>query len=152
MGRYSNLRDQGERIHNLSEIVPEGSSEVNPGTLKQVQRRLRPDEIDDLVRQYQAGVNVQELAVSFGIHRDTVSETLTRQGVARRKRGIPSETLDEVIGDYRAGLSLASIGARLSVDPGTVASALRRAGVELRRRRGWDLLGHVVRGPAGGPY
>jgi len=89
------------------------------------------------VRRYRAGAKVSELATQFGVHRDTVSETLNRRGVARRHGGLAPELLSEVIVLYRSGSSLASIGAEVSVDPGTVALALRKAGIPLRPRRGW---------------
>jgi hypothetical protein len=136
-GRYSNLRDQDKCIQELLAIVPQGSSEANFRTPRQVQRRLNSDEVDELVTQYQAGVKVRELAAIFGIHRDTVSEILDRQGVTRRQRGIPPELVDQVIASYQSGSSLATIGAKLLVDPGTVALALRNAGLSLRPRRGW---------------
>jgi Mn-dependent DtxR family transcriptional regulator len=104
---------------------------------RQVQHRLSADEVDDLVRQYQADAKVGELADRFGIHRDTVSEILNRHSVARRHRGIPPELLGELIASYRSGSSLATIGEELSVDPGTVALALRKSGITLRPRRGW---------------
>lgn len=72
-----------------------------------------------------------QLATLLGIHRDTVSEILDRQGIARRHRGIPPELVGEVIASYRSGSSLATIGAEMSVDPGTVALSLRKAGVPL---------------------
>ena len=78
LGRYSNLCDQGERIQELLKIVPGERSGVNLRTRKQVQHRLRPEEIDELVRQYQAGAKVADLATDFHIHRDTVSVILNR--------------------------------------------------------------------------
>jgi hypothetical protein len=139
LGRYSNHADQGQRIQDLLEMVPEGSSETGSRTIKQVQHRLRPDEADELVRRYQTGAKVCELAVGFGIHRDTVSEILDRHDIPRRQRGIRPELVGEVVGCYQSGASLAKIGAQLCVDPGTVAMALRRAGVSLRPRPGWRL-------------
>jgi hypothetical protein len=137
LGRYSNLRDQGERIQNLLGMVPGGSSETGFRTARQVQRRLNIDEVDDLVGRYRAGAKVGELAANFGVHRDTVSEILDRRGVARRQKGLAPKLLSELIALYRSGSSLATIGAKMSVDPGTVALALRKAGTPLRPRRGW---------------
>jgi hypothetical protein len=51
-GRYSNLCDQGERIQDLLENVPEGVADVNPRTPKQVQRRLKPGEVGELASGY----------------------------------------------------------------------------------------------------
>lgn len=123
LGRYSNLHDQGERVQTLLQIVPEGTSEVNSRTPRQLQRRLGPAEKGQLISQHQAGETVKELAVRHILH---------------RPKGVPPERIDEVIADYEGGMSLAVIGDRLSVDAATVALALRKAGIELRPRRGWS--------------
>jgi DNA-directed RNA polymerase specialized sigma24 family protein len=138
LGRYSNLRDQGERVQAVLQIVQEVTPEVNPRTPRQVQRRLRPDELTELIASYQAGEEVKELALRHNIHRKTVSNILSRHGVDRRSKGIPPEQIDEVVADYGHGLSLVTIGDKWSVDPATVALALRKAGIELRPRRGWS--------------
>ncbi len=148
LGRYSNLRDQDERIQNLLGMIPGGSSETGLRTPRQVQHRLNIDEVDDLVRRYRAGAKVGELAANFGVHRDTVSEILDRQGIARRQKGVAPELLSELIALYRSGSSLATIGAKMSVDPGTVALALRKAGVSLRPRRGWPASNSAMRRPS----
>ncbi len=148
LGRYSNLRDQDERIQNLLKIVPEGSPEVNLRTSRQVQHRLQTHEVDDLVSRYRAGAKVGELAANFGVHRDTVSEILDRQGIARRQKGLAPELLGEVIALYRSGSSLATIGAKMSVDAGTVALALRKAGTPLRPRRGGPASNSSMRRPS----
>ncbi|HUD05483.1 MAG TPA: recombinase zinc beta ribbon domain-containing protein [Candidatus Saccharimonadales bacterium] len=137
LGRYSNLRDQGERVQTLLQIVPEGTPEVNLRTPRQVQRRLSPDQTTKLIASYEAGETVKELARRHNLHRETVSKILTRHDITRRPKGIPTERIAEVIADYESGLSLATIGGKLSVEPATVTLALRRAGIELRPRRGW---------------
>jgi hypothetical protein len=137
LGRYSNLCDQGERICALLEMSPEGPVGAKVRTPKQAQHRLSSVETDSLVADYRAGVTVLRLADRYQIHRDTVSEILDRNDIARRPRGIPPELLKEVIETDTLGSSLAAIGKRLSVDPTTVGNALRAAGVSLRPRRGW---------------
>jgi hypothetical protein len=132
LGRYSNLRDQGERLQNLLQIVPEGTPEVNLRTPRQVQRRLSLDETTKLIARYKAGETVKELALCHGLHRETVSKILTRHGIARRPKGIGPIRLAEVFSAYESGSSLAAIGKALDVDPGTVALALRKANVPLR--------------------
>ena len=52
-------------------------------TVKQRQRRLQPDEIDQLVAAYQAGASTYGLADQFGITRHTVAAHLNRRGVER---------------------------------------------------------------------
>ncbi len=82
--RYSNLSDQGERLRDLLEIVPNGSPEVNFRTPKRVIHRLEPPEIERLREEYLSGSAIQELADRFGVHRSTVTVLLNRAGVVRR--------------------------------------------------------------------
>jgi hypothetical protein len=99
----------------------DGPHRPTPGrsrTPRQVQHRLRSDEVEELLNRYRAGAKVGELATIFGIHRYTVSDILDRQGVARRPRGIPPECVRDVITSYWSGASLATIGAEMSVEPG----------------------------------
>ena len=51
-------------------MAQKGAAEVIPRTPKQVQRRLKPDEVSELVSAYRAGEKVSELAARFGIHLD----------------------------------------------------------------------------------
>jgi hypothetical protein len=123
LGRYSNLSHQGELLQCLVEMVPEGSPEPTLQTPRQVQRRLRPAEVDELVSAYQAGSSVYELAKRHRIDRKTVSIILERQGVPRRYRLIEGEQLAEAIKAYESGDSLATIGSRMGVSPYTVRRA-----------------------------
>jgi hypothetical protein len=137
IGTYSNHSDQEERVRNLLQMVPLGHPEVNPQTRKQVQRRLRGREIDELVRNYQKGLGVYELATRYKIHRETVSLILRRQGIPRRYRLIQGEQLDQAVAAYEAGRSLAAIGAAIGVSPTTIRKALISVGTTIRPRRGW---------------
>ena len=57
-------------------------------TRKQIQRRLRQTEVQELISSYLAGDIVYELAETFRIHRQTVSAILERGGVSRRHRSM----------------------------------------------------------------
>ena len=138
LGRYSNLSDQGELLERLLEIAPEGSPTATLQTARQVQRRLRSREVDELVAGYQAGLTVYELAERHRVDRKTVSIILERQGVPRRYRLIEGEQLAEAIKAYESGSSLATIGAHMGVSPYTIRRALLGAGVTIRTRPGWD--------------
>lgn len=50
----------------------------------QVQHRLKPEEIDELVYAYQAGELIEDLAARFSIHRTTVIEHVKRNGLKLR--------------------------------------------------------------------
>jgi hypothetical protein len=78
--------------------------------LKQVQRRLRADELDELAEAYLAGVSLSELSDRFRKNRKTISTGLERRGVARRYRLIEGERLQQVVQGYQDGRSVASIG------------------------------------------
>jgi hypothetical protein len=86
MGRYLNPSDQGERLHDLLQIVPSRPKTVNARTKKAVHRRLRPEQVEELVIGYKTGSTVYQLAEQFRINRQTVSKLLEREGVPRRGR------------------------------------------------------------------
>ncbi|NYH50679.1 DNA invertase Pin-like site-specific DNA recombinase [Nocardiopsis arvandica] len=99
-----------------------------PGTAK----RLKPQEIDELIAAYQAGTNVYKLGKRFGINRQTVSAVLKRHDVEIRKRGLSREEIDEAVQLYGQGWSLTRIGKRFGVDSRTVRSRLLEQGVRSR--------------------
>ena len=103
---------------------------------RQQQRRLEPDEQEDLVRRYQAGDLMTELAERFGIHRRTVSAILKRHGVPTRASGLSPGQIQRAVLMYAQGQSLAKIGKTLGVDAGTVHSRLREQGVKMRDTQG----------------
>jgi DNA-binding CsgD family transcriptional regulator len=55
--------------------------------VRQVQRRLTPKEIEQLLTEYRAGDSMQELARKLRLHRTTVTEHLRRSSIAVRHRG-----------------------------------------------------------------
>jgi DNA invertase Pin-like site-specific DNA recombinase len=80
LGYYSNLVDWAEKLDRLPELTGQRQEPILHGVV----RRLKPDEIDALVRAYEGGATVYELATRFKIHRTTVSEHLHHQGVKMR--------------------------------------------------------------------
>lgn len=85
MGRYSNRTNWTVRLNDLPGMRRDPSSVPFPP--RNVVHHLRVDEVDDLVRLYQEGATVYQLADRFGIHRGTVSRHLHRAGVAMRRQG-----------------------------------------------------------------
>jgi transposase-like protein len=118
-------------------MAPSGPSKPISRTIKQIQRRLRGPEIDELVAGYQGGATVYELAEQFGVHRSTVSDVLERQGVARRFGPLSPAQVATASSLYEGGLSLAKVGQQLGCHATTVREALTKAGVEIRPRNGW---------------
>ena len=150
IGRYSNPYEQGERLRDLTEMVPKGSPEASASPRKQVHRRLRPAEIEKLVAGYRAGATLCELADRFRLHRATVSSLLERQpilwrtlraGVAHPAPGDRAEVIGEEHDDGRppATAEFAGHGWSLSSHYGAFGSSrqmwLTKIGHQRRRRR-----------------
>ena len=102
-------------------IAPDGS--------RQVQRRLPPETIEELVAGYLAGATALVLAAKHSIHRTTVLALLERHRVSRRGRVLTPDHIERAVTLYVSGLSCASIGGELQVNPETVRQALLKAGV-----------------------
>jgi transposase-like protein len=101
----------------------------------QAQRRLSPNQVDDLVAMYTSGSSVPIVAESFGINRETVLIHLERRGVARRAkvRKLSDEDVKVAAKLYGAGDSMASLTTRFGVDAKTLLRELRAAGVPIRK-------------------
>jgi len=99
---------------------------------RQVQRRLPPEEIEELVASYLAGVTAIARADKYSIHRTTVLALLERHQVSRRGRVLTPDHIEQAVSLYASGGSCASIGKELQVNPETIRQALLKAGVAMR--------------------
>ena len=106
---------------------------VPPDGSRQVQRRLPPEEVEDLIAAYFAGATALALAGKHSIHRTTVLALLERHQVSRRGRVLTPDHIERAVSSYASGRSCASIGKELQVNPETVRQALLKAGVAMRR-------------------
>lgn len=86
MEHLSNQTNWAERLNDLIGMRAEPTLERS--SPRRVAPRLREDEVGELVRGYQEGSSVYELADRFAIHRGTMSRYLHRVGVAIRGRGL----------------------------------------------------------------
>jgi hypothetical protein len=84
LGRYSNRTNWTELPERLLQTCQSGRPEApaRRGTV----RRLSPEQIAELVDEYNSGVIINDLAKHFKIHRTTVSLHLLRQGVRDCRR------------------------------------------------------------------
>ena len=137
LGRYSNLSDQGERLRQILEVVPEGPPQVNVRPHKRFQHRLAPEEIGQLKRAYGAGATLRDLARDFRIHRGTAAELLERSGNRRRGKGPSDDQMSEAIRMYEHGHSTASIGQKFGFAADTIRNRLAKAGVQMRGPHDW---------------
>ena len=112
------------------------SNPIAPGPLRQIQRRLKPDEIDQLLSAYLAGDLVADIAARFGVSRTTVHDHVGHRGLRRRRDGWTDQQLRAASGLYAQGASLVAVGHRFGVDASTVRNRFRRSGIPIRPRRG----------------
>ena len=116
----------------LSSRTPAGRPTATARPERQPQNRLTVVEVARLTAAYQEGAGVYELAIDFGINRNTVSSILRNNGAELRRRGLSAEDTAEAAVLYQAGWSLARIGDRFGYSAETIRQALHRFGVRRR--------------------
>lgn len=106
--------------------------------IRQVQVRLKPEQIEELVEAYRAGASLPELSARFGLNEHTAAEHLERHGIERRatRAKLSPEDIEKAAELYRSGLSWVAIAEQFDVDPKTIGTWLKRAGVPMRPRKG----------------
>jgi len=80
-GHYSNRSQQLIHLQRLANLTPDNHSPTESPAPKRHQRHLKGQEIQQPARAYQEGGTVNELAKRNGIHRQTVSALLEREGL-----------------------------------------------------------------------
>lgn len=86
--------------------------------------QLKTNQAEAMAADYQTGMRVKELAVKYGISRETVIKHLRRQAVTPRSVGLDEQQIKEVVRLYEQGDSLATIGKRMGATAHTVRSRL----------------------------
>lgn len=100
---------------------------------RQVQTRLTPERVAQLVADYEAGTDMNALARTYSIHRQSVRAHLAKADVEVRRDGLTEPQIDEAVRLYLAGSSLAKLGEQFGCDHTTVRRALKRHGLSLRK-------------------
>jgi transposase-like protein len=99
---------------------------------RQHQRRLSPEQIEQLVAAYQAGEDMKTLAARWQLHRTTVAGHLVKAGIELRRQGLPDNRLRDAAQLYSEGWSCARLAERFDCNAETVRQRLKAAGVQLR--------------------
>jgi hypothetical protein len=134
LGRYSHLSEQGERLDELLEMVPEGSPEAFPQPPKRILHRLNSRQIEELVAGYAAGTKISDLADRFHVDHSTVQKYARGHGLPRRLIRLDANRVEHVIDLYSEGRSVESVAEYMEVAPTSVRRALVKAGVPIRKR------------------
>lgn len=99
--------------------------------------QLREDEIDQLVARFKETGKVKDVAVEFGISRQTAAKHIKQRGLLTVNRMNEQQIL-EAAERYLDGASARKIGLALDFDTQTVLRGLRSVGVPIRPRVGWE--------------
>jgi len=111
----------------LTTVVP-----PTPRRITKRARQLTGAERALLVKRYDAGATVYDLAREFTISRSTASRQLKTAGVVLRNGPLSSDEIARATELYATGLSTAAVGQQLGRDAGTVWRALKAADLPLR--------------------
>ncbi|MFC4081794.1 helix-turn-helix domain containing protein [Amycolatopsis samaneae] len=115
---------------------PSGPTRSSPERRKSGRaRQLTDRQIGELIKDYEGGATIYDLAERFKINRKTVSNLLHRAGVQIRGR-LTKEQVDEAVQLYATGWSLARIGQRFSTTADTVRARLLERDVQMRDTQG----------------
>ncbi|WP_201517020.1 hypothetical protein [Gulosibacter hominis] len=82
--------------------------------------------MNQLVDDYLGGATVTELAVTYEVHRATVSRHLTDNGVVRRSAGLHGWVAAEAVRLFRQGESLRGISRSIGASRDSVRKTLER--------------------------
>ena len=140
----SNLNSPFVKFIKLYEDLPldredPASSQISAITPRdyRMNRRLAPDELDQVLELYRLGKSTYKLARQFGTDRHTIARHLRQGGVELRPRQkLTPEQTEQAKQLYADGYSLAAIGKQVGLTPTAVGNALKRAGVRVRDRHG----------------
>lgn len=76
-----------------------------------------------MVARYEGGETVYELAASFGIHRNTVSQHLEQHEVPRRYHQMTDVDLERAAELHASGLNLTQVAAQMGIGRTTLIRA-----------------------------
>ena len=135
------LLNNSDQVEQLSRAISAPRRvKRRPPSVKR-QRRLMPNEVEEMVELYKAGGSTRRLAERYGIHRQTVSGLLRKQGFDTAARTTARKLTDkqqqECADRYKAGESLWELAKRFNVHGATIRRELLLAGVDIRPRPGW---------------
>ena len=88
--------------------------------------------IEEIIKEYEAGMSTPKLGVKYGINASTLTVILKKKGVKIRswKKDLP---VKDIISDYQSGMSTFQLGEKYGVNYNTINARLRANGVALRK-------------------
>ena len=102
-------------------------------------KRLPPEKEEEIIRLYNEGVPVIEIADRLGVSTSTIYTVLWRRGIrpsrrrGRRTKIITPEEEEEIVREYLSGMPIHAIVSKHGISTTTLYRILKKRGVKLRR-------------------
>jgi len=100
--------------------------------------RMDTQQIQALVRDYEAGTETSELQHMYGLSKGSIRKLLADAQVVPHRQLVPSDVAERCVAFYNAGLTIREVGSEVNLPKSTVRGLLLRADVTMRpaqRRR-----------------
>lgn len=118
-----------DEIGSLTQPAP-SDQETEHLPRQRPRRAFTPEEVDQLIADYRAGVPMSDLTAKYHCHRAVILKYTSQAGVHRKAQGkVSPQALAEMIRLYEAGLGTGDIGRKLGFTTKTVRRRLKTAGV-----------------------
>jgi hypothetical protein len=125
--------------------IPQGSrealSEPPEFQIHRLSSRLSTEQIEDVVRRYEAGESARTLASEFGVAPSALLRLLRERNVVVRRQVITPDQEQLMARDYESGMTMAELEMKHGLSHGAVLRALHRVGVEMRPKAPRKKLG-----------
>ena len=103
----------------------DGADKPSGPAPRRINRRLRPEVVDEMVQLHRSGCTVKEIAQQFGFHRETVATHLKRAGLTLRT-GLQDEALcQRVRQTYQTIGTVKGTAQQLGISKDTARKVLR---------------------------
>lgn len=137
VGRYSNFPQPltyAQSIRVARDSKPAKPVKSAAPRVHALERRLRPEVVQQILDDYQTGTSANQLAVRYCLSRGSIQRLVRESSVPRRYQTMTDLEVDHACELYRSGLTISQVAAKLERPWSTVQTALTRGGVVMRSR------------------
>lgn len=89
--------------------------------------KLNDESVAELIKLYEDGVDLQDIASKFGIFKESVSRILRKRGIKKnRHTRLDQKTIDLILSDYDLGLNPTNISKKLNIYDSTIIRVIKK--------------------------
>jgi hypothetical protein len=125
-----------EKLRELSQCrgSKEATSEQPAYRVHRLDARLGTEQVDDIVRRYEAGASARSLANDNDVAPSALIRLLRERNIVVRQQIVTQELEAAMALDYENGMTMAEIETKHGLSHGAVLRALHQAGVKMRAK------------------